>query len=249
MNLNQATTYALFSFTLLTGCSVEHTGVSVHGINHTEDELTYRFFDPNNEKNSAGGESILPFASGGIMCCYSVPDKWQPGIKVGVEVEVTLTSQPKGPNGFRTKKHTLIFELPKALDGKPNELWVVLKPDGKFELVASNFSPDHSQWPGTVKNWPVASKSYREKLIRDELTELQGTLQRFQIDQQKLKTDPYDYAKGQWEYDVGERKDMEIAKAYSGPNDERYTTSLIEEADRIVEHTQNKIAALKKELQ
>ena len=67
---------------LLAACQRSPVGVPVHAVNYTEDEATYRIIDPENTENRAGGETINSYGAGGLMCCYTVPEKWQPGIKV-----------------------------------------------------------------------------------------------------------------------------------------------------------------------
>ncbi|MFL6676562.1 MAG: DUF3304 domain-containing protein [Massilia sp.] len=38
--------------------------------------------DPAKPDSSGGGELSDPFAAGGTTCCFSLPKKWRPGIKV-----------------------------------------------------------------------------------------------------------------------------------------------------------------------
>jgi hypothetical protein len=35
------------------------------------------------------------------------------------------------------------------------ELWVLRGADGSMSVVSSDFQPDHPNWPGRVKDWPV----------------------------------------------------------------------------------------------
>lgn len=250
MSINRIITYVLLGCcTLISACEAKPVGVGVHAVNYTEDEITYRIVDPVDKENRAGGESINSYGAGGLMCCYSVPAKWRPGIKVELQAEVWLTSHPVGPDGnTKVEKQSVTLDLPKPVDSKPSELWVIRNPDGKFDLVASNFGPSHPKWPGKIKGWPTASQSYVQKLIRRDLAMLEKTLRLFKNVQEALVKDPVRFAKEQWEYDVVERGKSEIANAYTGPMDQRYIAYLKADADEMINQTENKIAALKKGL-
>ncbi len=247
MNFHRTTvTRLLICCTLITACHAEPVAVSVHGVNYTEDEIYYKVIDPVDKTNSAGGESVLGFGAGGTMCCYSIPKKWQPGKKVGLEVEVWLTSLPHKPGNAKIEKQTLIVDLPKPADGKPSDLWVVRNPDGGFELIASNVSPPHANWPGKVKGWPVASKSFREKLIRRDLAKFEEDLRLYQDDQATLLKNPNLFAKEQWEFDMEHRK-TEVSK-FLGPSDPNYVEYLTKRTGEMVAYTEQRISSLKKEL-
>jgi drug/metabolite transporter superfamily protein YnfA len=130
--------------------------VSVSGVNYTDREINgYLFYDPKDENVIAGGEGLRPYSGGGIMCCYSLPKNWRPGIKIGL-----LVDNLKG-NGERTRK---VIELPAYPDGTPGDLWAIIYPDGTLGAVSTNYGPGHEKWPGKVKGWPVASIEYRRKL-------------------------------------------------------------------------------------
>ncbi|WP_374581472.1 DUF3304 domain-containing protein [Pseudoduganella sp.] len=247
MKLKRILKYAaLGGCVLISACQSEPVGVPVHAVNYTEDEITYRIVDPKDDENRAGGETINSFGAGGLMCCYSVPGKWQPGIKVELQVELWLTSQQNGPDGSpRREKQTVILDLPKPVDDEPNELWVIRNPDGAFDLVACNCGPSHEKWPGKIKGMPIASESYRRKLIRRDLALLEDTLRTFKEAQDELTKDPVRYAKQQWETDSRHRRE-DISK-YTGPSDKQYIAFLKAETDEIVASTDKKIAALRKE--
>lgn len=249
MSINRIITYVLLCCcTLISACEAKQVGVGVHAVNYTEDEITYRIVDPADQENRAGGESINSYGAGGLMCCYSVPAKWRPGIKVELQAEVWLTSQPLGPDGnTKVEKQSVILELPKPVDGKPSELWVIRNPDGKFDLVASNFGPSHPKWSGKIKGWPIASKSYHQKLIRRELAALEDSLRRWKVQQHELANNPATFAKEQWEFDI-EHQRNEVA-TFSGAADLRYIDYLKKNANEMVDYTQQRISAFKKELQ
>lgn len=251
MSVKRISTYALFvCCTLMSACKDEMVGVGVHGVNYTEDELTYWIVDPNNKENRAGGEAINSYGAGGIMCCYSIPREWRPGIKVEVQAEVWLTSRPNGPDGKpKIEKKAVTVDLPKPINDQPSELWVVLDPNGKLELVAANLGPSHSDWPGKTKGMPVASKSYIKKLIRRELSDLERMSLIYQSDMRHLQSDPYGFAKEQWEFDVTKRGNTEIANAYSGWRDLRYIEHLRQKAEERMKFTEKRISDLERGLQ
>lgn len=249
MRFKRIFTYAALSVCLLiSACQSEPIGVPVHAVNYTEDEITYRIVDPKDAENRAGGETINSYGAGGLMCCYTVPEKWRPGIKVELQVELWLTSQPSGPDGSpKREKQTVSLDLPKPVDDKPNELWVIRSPDGTFDLVACNCGPSHEKWPGKIKGMPIVSKSYREKLIRRDLSEAEDVLHRFSKLKLELDTNPIPYAKENWNFrkDQGESS---LLAAYSGPNDKRFVEFLKSEADEMVSYAKDRISKLKKEL-
>jgi hypothetical protein len=251
MSINRIISYVLLGCcTLISACEAKPVGVGVHAVNYTEDEITYRIVDPADKENRAGGESINSYGAGGLMCCYSVPTKWRPGIKVELQAEVWLTSQPVGPDGKpKVEKQTVTLDLPKPVDDKPSELWVIRNPDGKFDLVASNFGPSHPRWPGKMKGSPLPSKSYLQKLLRRDLAKFEETLRMYQEDREALTRAPDLFAKEQWEYDVGERGKTDIANTYSGPTDPRYIEHLKANADEMVDYANRKISEIKRGLQ
>lgn len=241
----------LGSCMLISACQAKPpgVGVGVHAVNYTEDEITYVIADPLDKENSAGGESINPFEAGGLMCCYTVPAKWRPGIKVELQVEVWLTSQPDGPDGNpKIEKKKVSLVLPKPLEDKPSELWVIRNPDGRFDLVASNYGPAHPKWPGKIKGMPTVSVSYLQKLIKRDLAQHEDYLKVYRGEQQALSADPAQFAKKRWEFDLKHRRDR-VVNVFSGPTDRKYIVFLKADTNEMVERTEKKIAALRRELQ
>ncbi|WP_374581470.1 DUF3304 domain-containing protein [Pseudoduganella sp.] len=249
MKLERILKYAVLGgCVLISACQSEPVGVPVHAVNYTEDEITYRIVDPKDGENRAGGETINSFGAGGLMCCYTVPEKWQPGIKVELQLELWLTSQPNGPDGSpRRVKQSVTLDLPKPVDERPSELWVIRNPDGTFDLIACNCGPSHEKWPGKIKGMPIASKSHREKLIRRDLSEAEDVLQRFSKLKRELDDDPIPYAKENWEFRK-EQGEASLLASYSGPNDQRYVEFLKKEADEMITYAEGRISRLKNEL-
>src|SRR4051812_32294869 len=60
--------------------------VSIHAVNYSGDNFSYILADPSDGTNKGGGETVGPYEAGGIMCCYSLPRTWHPGIQIRVQV-------------------------------------------------------------------------------------------------------------------------------------------------------------------
>ena len=123
--------------------------VSVHGVNYTANPFTFVVVDPNDESNIGGGEHIGPFAAGGIMCCFTLPKKWKPGMKVQVRSTHWLPRNDKDELPEVEKLYTV--DVPPYANGKVGELWVLRTSDGGIEVVSTDLQPDHPQWPGRSK--------------------------------------------------------------------------------------------------
>ncbi|MGJ9418276.1 DUF3304 domain-containing protein [Massilia sp. CMS3.1] len=225
---------------LLTGCSkaTEPTGpvktntvsVNVHGVNYTAEPFRYVLVDPANPSNGAA-EHISPFSGGGIMCCFTLPKRWSPGIRVNVQSTHWLPETDKGDLPEVEKIYTV--EVPAYPEGA-GELWVLRTADGAIELVTSNVEPDHPQWPGKVKGWPEPSLTYqreRWKLYR-KIAEDKVDVYRASLDHLKK----YTQAHLQNEWDVDKERQRNAIKKFSGPNDPAYaeykTKSYIEGLQR-----------------
>src|SRR5690606_12963116 len=80
---------------LLSACGGDDTvGVPVSGINYTDQGFgAYGLKDPNDEKNYGGGEPLGPYAAGGMMCCYVLPEQWHDGLQVGVVIRRSLQGE------------------------------------------------------------------------------------------------------------------------------------------------------------
>jgi hypothetical protein len=147
---------------MLTACAKSTTAsVSIHGVNYTEEVFSYSVEDPADKNNQGGGELIDPYAAGGTMCCYELPKKWRPGIKLQINTTRWLSKTPDGNMPEVHEKH--MVEVPPYVDGKPGELWVIRNADGTADVVSSDYQPDHVKWPGRVKGWPVPSLTYQRE--------------------------------------------------------------------------------------
>ena len=213
---------------LLCGCSPQgesgasrsgdQVSVSIHGVNYTEDPFEFSVVDPRDEKNNGGGEHIGPYAAGGIVCCFKLPAKWSPGTVIEVESRHWVSTGNGEEISAIEKKHAV--ELPAYANGKAGELWVLRRSDGGIDIVSSDLQPDHPQWPGNIKGWPVPSREFmleRWELER-KLAELNVRV--FQEAFAELKRSPKSKIPLAWTSDKKHVPD-EIGN-FSGPEDPAY---------------------------
>ncbi|MEH6433916.1 DUF3304 domain-containing protein [Massilia sp. DD77] len=217
---------------LLAGCTSELDGgaaapkgsvaVSVHGVNYSGDPFKFGVTHPNASEDTGVGEHIGPFSAGGTVCCFNLPEKWKPGIKLTVYASHWVGKGANNGADTVDKVHTV--ELPPYADGKAGELWVMRTAEGGLEVVSSDLQPDHPQWPGKVKGWPEPSLEFQRKhwallhgyaiqAVEDNISLLE-----------ELKRTPHAAITKSWKFDRQYRHD-EIAN-FSGPEDPRYADYL-----------------------
>ena len=203
-------------------------GVSIGGVNYSDQPITYALSDPNNPA-SVGGEPVDPFGAGGLVCCFSLPETWQPGIKVRVQIFDTNRKEVKDE----------IVDLPPYVDGKPGQLWAVLHQDGNVEVFSSEYGPPHAKWPAKVKGWPVPTVEYRRKLWERDLELKKIDVRAATQLLQDLKVNPEKELKESWEYKKRYReKDLE---QFSGPNDPAYKKYLQKRYEQYLENSQKDV--------
>lgn len=193
-----------------------HTSVSLHGVNYSDREFSYFIADPDDPKRTIGGEHIAPFAGGGTTCCAVLPWKWKPGTKIRLTTIHWLKRRPDGKLPEVTEEHEL--EVPEYAEA--SELWVIRDSNGKISVVSSNVQPDHSNWPGKIKGWPVPSLAYqleRWELYRKH--EADG-VELYQSLLKNLAHEPKKEASKSWDY-TKERNPEELV-SFTGPEDPRY---------------------------
>lgn len=218
---------------LLTSCSVPLTkdakaGVEISGVNYSDQPITYAISDPA-DAGSAGAEPLDPFAGGGIMCCYRLPEKWQPGIKVRVQIFDTRRDPVKDE----------IVELPPYVDGKPGRIWVVHYQDGSVDVLTSDYGPPHAKWPGKVKGWPVPTVEYRRALWEKELDFKKSDVKAAQELLNLFKKNPDEYLKRAWENDS--QHQQEKIKRFSGPKDPAYKEYVLKDHEQYLDRTQQRL--------
>lgn len=225
----------------LTGCAKENVPVSIHGVNYTAQEFTYTIVDPNNKKNFGGGELIAPFSAGGTMCCYELPTKWRAGIQVQINGTHWLPEKPDG--SLPEVKETKLVEVPRYVDGKPGELWVLRGADGTLSLVSSDYQPDHAKWPGKVKGWPVPSREYQRERWDLYINHEQGYVRLYEKFLKELQSSPKSHAEESWAYSK-EREPTSLAR-FSGPQDSEYLAYLRRSYEDGLKEAQTKLKELK----
>ena len=70
--------------------ATDDVAVSIHAVNYSNQEFEYSIHDPKDKLNQGGGESISRFGAGGSMCCYSLPRKWRPDLKVKIDFKLIV---------------------------------------------------------------------------------------------------------------------------------------------------------------
>lgn len=218
---------ALLCILMLTGCAErelpdavkavepEAVSVSIHSVNHTADPVRFVLTDPQNKNNSGGGETANAFSGGGIMCCYTLPSRWRPGLKIEIAETYWLPQRPDQSIPEVKKRHLL--EVPRYAEGKAGELWVTRGPDGAVSIVSTNFEPGHPRYPGVIKGWPVPDLAYHRKLYDIKLRRAERIVSIYINFLEQIEKNPQKRAAEAWEF--GEEHNEEWIKAYSGPGD------------------------------
>jgi hypothetical protein len=218
---------------LLSACGKSTVDVSLHGVNYTVDPFTYMVMDPVDPEKISGGEHIDSFSAGGTTCCATLPRKWRPGIKLQIRTTHWLKARPDG--SLPEIKQAHVVEVPKYVDGKPGELWVLRNADGSVGVVSSDFQPDHAQWPGKVKGWPVPSLEYqRERWELFRKYEADG-LSSFLAAAADLAADPEKHSKKTWAHTQQYYPDELVG--FSGPDDPKYRQFLKKQYEADVERS------------
>lgn len=213
---------AVLLLPMLSACAKTDVPVSIHGVNYSGEIFRYFVVDPNDKKNSGGGETIDPYGAGGTMCCFSLPKKWRPGIKVQINVTHWLAS--KGDDSLQEVPETKIVEVPAYVNGKPGELWVLRGEKGDLSVISSDYQPDHANWPGKIKGWPIPSVEYRRERWQIYMDHEQGEVRTFEKALAEIENSPQKIAQEEWE--LAKKYDEKSLAPYSGPGDPLYISSL-----------------------
>lgn len=197
-------------------------GVSVHGVDYSGSDFSY-YIAPEYDPGKTGtGELINAYSAGGTVCCVTLPRKWQPGIKLQVRTTHWLPKVAGEP--LPEIKDVAVIELPQYPSDGPGELWVLRTADGKIDIVASNLQPDHADWPGAVKGWPVPSVEYRRKRWEVYRKREEGNVKLYKDFVKEMSTAPRERAAKTWNFAVKEDQDSLVG--FRGPDDPRYIESL-----------------------
>lgn len=224
---------SMLGASLLSACEKSTVAVNLHGVNYTDNSFSYVVMDPDNPAGGAGGELIDPFGAGGTMCCAKLPRKWRQGIKLQVRTIQYVQQRPTETVVEAKKLHDV--EVPKYIDGKPGELWVLLNADESVSVVSSDFQPDHAQWPGKVKGWPVPSLEYQRERWELYRKHEEGGVRLYISLLEELDREPNKHLKDSWEY--SEKNSPSDLNGFSGPGDPNYLTSLKKEYEEGLERS------------
>lgn len=232
----------LFFCLLLLGCEkkIERVSVNLHGLNYGESEFFYELIDPNEPNEPKGGELIGEYGAGGIVCCYDLPWKWRPGLRIVLRAHDALEYGPGG----KPVNHELTLEVPKYADGKPGEIWVQRFEDLTYGLVLSDYQPNHPAWPGRIKGWPVPSLEYRRKRWDIFIKSEEGDVKNFNDLLTLLDADPDKAAQSAWDFG---RSQFEDLKKFSGPEDPNYRAMLRKEYLEGLHDSQTSLRKLQEE--
>jgi hypothetical protein len=214
--------------------------VSIHGVNHSGDTFQFSVIDPRDTSNTGGGELIGPYEAGGIVCCFRLPSKWAPGTSVEIQSKHWLsTGDGKESSGIYMKH---MVEVPPYASGEAGELWVLRMADGVIDVVSSDLQPNHPQWPGKIKGWPVASREFMLKRWELERKNAESGVQLYRGLIAKLEKSPESTLDKVWAYDKENRED-EI-KLFSGSRDPAYMQYLIERYKEGLRWTESRLAQI-----
>ena len=205
---------------VLVGCAEAKSTVevSVHGVNYSGTAFSYYLVDPGRQENDGVGELIDPFAAGGTVCCFSLPKIWRPGIKVQINETHWLPKLPDGSLPEVKNVHTV--EVPRYIDSKPGELWVMRGADGSMSVISSDFQPDHPKWPGSVKGWPIPSLEYQRERWEVDREHDEAVVDAHVTLLNELENSPQKHARDAWEF--AKSRNSKDLKNFSGPDDMRY---------------------------
>ncbi|WP_269209356.1 DUF3304 domain-containing protein [Chromobacterium vaccinii] len=114
---------------------------------------------------SGGSAANVGAGGSGIMCCVSLPAKWQPGMRLVVQTK----DETKAKTAAEWSKENIplklrMVEVPRYEASDVGTVWVQFLPNDNVALVVSRYDPSNSNWPGAIKGWPKPSVEYRRVL-------------------------------------------------------------------------------------
>jgi hypothetical protein len=215
----------LLSAPMLVACAKSAVPVPIHGVNHRAEPFSYVLVDPTNPENTGGGELVESFSAGGTVCCYTLPAKWKPGIKI--EIRETHYLPMLKDRTIPEVKQKFVVDLPPYIAGAVGELWVIRAPDGSVGLISSNYQPDHAKWPGKIKGWPVPSLEYQRARQDLYIKDAQDAIETSRSGLKELAENPAKHAQERWALTAEHRR--QDLKGFSGPDDVAYLQMLKDE--------------------
>jgi hypothetical protein len=230
----------ILSAPLLTACAKSTLPVSIHGVNYSAEPFSFVLEDPADPKNKGDGELVDSYAAGGTTCCYVLPKKWQPGIKVSILSKHWLGKS--ADNSLHDVAGVHSVEIPRYADGKPGELWVLRAADGTLDIVSSDFQPDHPQWPGKVKGWPVPSLAYQRERWDISIDHEKGGVKMYEELLAGLAAEPDKQYKEAWDHALAH--DKKSLEGHKSPADASYRSMLKGEYEEELLRTRQRLEQL-----
>lgn len=257
MKISAGITLLLSSLLLLTGCQEKQVGATVTGLNYRDDEIRFYVTDPDNDKNSVGGEDFLPYSVGGQLCCYTLPAKWHEGLRVRLEVKVSSNVlHDKGWDAYEaeqearrqagTLNQTVMLDIPEYHSQGTPTLWVQFLPGDRYTAIVSDAGPRDEAWSGEVKGWPVPSLEYRKKLWHRKMRDAQENLNAAAKSLSDIKKG-YDEATLKKKWAFWSQYDAEGLKGIASYNDKKFIKYLEEGALELKHIGEEKMEYLVKE--
>lgn len=232
-----------FCAPILAACGKSSLPVSIHGVNYSVEPFSFVLNDPVDPKNQGGGELVDSYAAGGTTCCYELPKKWRPGIKVSIQSKHWVGKSADDSLHDIDSKH--LVEIPRYENDKPGELWVLRGGDGRFDIVSSDFQPDHPKWPGRIKGWPIPSLDYQRQRWDLYIDYEKRGVRLYEGLLEELLTTPDVRAKTAWEYAL--KDDKKSLEGFSGPADSNFRLLLRTDYEHQLTLTRERLQKLERE--
>jgi hypothetical protein len=232
----------ILSTPLLAACAKPPLPVSIHGVNYSAEPFSFVLQDPADTRNHGDGELVDSYAAGGTTCCYVLPKKWQPGMKVSILSTHWLGKA--ADHSLRDVASVHSVDIPRYADGKPGELWVLRAADGTMDIVSSDFQPDHPKWPGKVKGWPIPSLKYQRERYDLYIDHEEGGVRLYEKMLVELDTTPDQRAAEDWNFTIHD--DKKSLDGYSGPTDVKYRAKLRREFEDGLKRSRHQLEQLQK---
>lgn len=227
---------------VLAACVKSTVPVSIHGVNYSVEPFSFELKDPINPENKGDGELVDSYAAGGTTCCYELPKKWRPGIKISIQSKHWVGKN--ADDSLHDINTTHLVEVSRYPDDKPGELWVLRAADGKMDIVSSDFQPDHPKWPGKVKGWPIPSLAYQRERWDLYIEHQQSFINAFRALEDKLSSSPDEASQAEWihysEYD------KQALSLYDGPSDPKFRMKLRQRYAEGLQQARKEIERLQK---
>ena len=194
----------------------DRVGAGVKAINYSGKEIEFIAVErPGEPDSGGGGESLNPYSSGGTVCCFGIPKKWHPELKVMVKYRFYPESE--------VRKH--LVSVPPYAAGETGDIWLLVYEDESVEAVVSDYLPTRPEWPGKIKGYPVASREYQLKIWTRKVADTENSVNMYK---QNIKEFSKKTILEQWEYDLEYDKGRSEKKlhSFSGPDDPKYVQHL-----------------------